>query len=332
MNGRSRLRSSLSLLTTSIVLAVLFSYVDASSVAATLARTSPLFLALAAASEALNAAVCSVRYQHVQARVSLTNVSLWESTKITWLTHFCAYFLPVNMAADGVRVVAAAQRFRVPAVQALEAVVHDRTLAAVGLALCLLLTTPLQAALGIRAAIWLPQLVLAVALLALWPCFGWLGRHSMVPPWAVNAVRVLTRSPMHVASERTALGQTILAIGSILCFALTVFFLARGMAVHLPLVAAVAFAPSLYLAQTIPFFYGGFGARETASLAVLAGSGVMSAEASVSLSLAVGACSLLVALPGALVGADYAVKSRVGRRNLQSSHVDGKQPAGERDE
>ncbi len=331
VKGRSRLRSSLSLLTTAIVLAALFAYVDVSSVAATLIRTSPLFLGLAVVGEALNAAVGCVRYQRVQARVSATDVSLWESTKINWLTHFCAYFLPVNMAADGVRVVAAARRFGVSAVEAFEGVVHDRTLAAVGLALCLLLATPLQAALGVRDAVWLPQLGFAVALLALWPWFGWLGRHSLVPSWAANVVRVLTRSPMHVASGRAALAQTMLAIMSSVCFALTVFCLARGMAIDLSLAEAIAFAPALYLAQTIPFFYGGFGARESAAVAILAGSGAMSAEAAVSLSLAVGACSLLVALPGALVGVDYAVNANV-RPSARSARFSAERRPDDNDE
>jgi hypothetical protein len=302
-----------SLLATAIVLAVLFAYVDAGAVAATLSRAAPAFVGFAVVAEIVNTIVCSLRYQAVQARVSATVVSLVESMKINWLTHFCAYLLPVNVAADGVRVVAATRRFGVPAVAALEGVVHDRALAAVGLALCLLLVTPLQAMLGVPDAAWIAQLTLAVLLLALWPCFGWLGRRSTIPAWAQNIVRILTRSPMHVSDARAAALQVVVAVTSSVCFALTLYGIARALALDLPFVAAIAFAPSLYLAQTIPFFYGGFGVRETAAIAVLAGSGALSAESAVSLSLAVGACSLLVALPGALVGADYAVDATLGR-------------------
>jgi hypothetical protein len=300
-----RLRSVISVLATALLLFVLSRFVDVGSVVSTLGHISLEFLALAVIGAALNVAVSCLRYQRIQMRISGTEMSLLEITKINLLSLFCVYFLPVSAAADGVRVVAAIHRLEIPTLQALEGVVHDRILAAVGLMLCVLLSVPLQLVYGIEHVIVIPQLVIATALLAIWPALDWLGRLRIFPAWSLPTIRTLTRSPMHVADARSALCQVTFAIASSLSFALSLFWLARGMSIDLALTTAIVFAPALYFSQVVPFFYGGFGAREAVSIVILAGSGVMSAETAVSLSLAVGICNLLVSLPGALVGVAY---------------------------
>ena len=83
------------------------------------------------------------------------------------------------------------------------------------------------------------------------------------------------------------------------------WLLAHGLDSELTIVEALAFSPVIYVAQVIPLFYFGFGAREAASLWILAGAAVMPEAAAIALSLAVGLCNLIVGLPGAWYWSKY---------------------------
>lgn len=303
-----RLRRVLPLLVTASLLAAILFSVDFPAVFGRAAAISLPFLGLAIAAMAANIVISSCRFQRVLQKLLASRPRLRDILNINLLTLFAAHFMPIAAAADGLRVAAMRVRFKLTVGEALEGVVHDRVLAVAGLFLCLLLSLPLQAMLSVGKMLLVPQLAFVIGFFAIVGTFAWIGSGQMraIPGWLIKVESLLKRLVKHVGDARCLVVQCALAIGGIIAFAVMLYFLARGMAADLPFAAAIAFAPAIYLSQVVPFFYVGFGARETVTMALLSGSGTMGPDVAVSLSMMVGVCNLLVSLPGVLVAARYA--------------------------
>lgn len=103
---------------------------------------------------------------------------------------------------------------------------------------------------------------------------------------------LLTPSPNVVWAWLSALAQHLLRVG-------VLAFLAAGLGLGIPIAIVFAFTTAALLMAMIPISFGGWGVREIAFVYLLGAAGV-SAEAALSLSIALGLLRLLVGAIGGL--------------------------------
>jgi uncharacterized protein (TIRG00374 family) len=275
--------------------------VDMPSVAQRLAGISLPFLLLALCTTAASVLLSSLRFRLIATSLTGERYALRTVVAINLFTVLSAHLLPVAAAADAVRVWLVRAKLRVPLKTALMSVVHDRVLALLGICVCLLAVLPLQRFCGAPAGVvGLQAVVAAIPFLAvlLLTVAERAGMERRVLWWsAVVAYNSEVRQRILGATRFWA--QLGLAAGIALVFAATIWLLAVALGEPLSLLAALAFAPAIYLAQVVPIFYFGFGAREAMSMLLIGGAGVSSMDSAFALGMAVGLCNLLVSLPAA---------------------------------
>ena len=73
------------------------------------------------------------------------------------------------------------------------------------------------------------------------------------------------------------------------------------MGLNISVLDVMQFSPIILLAQNLPFFYAGWGIRETAVIGTLSLGGVMQSEQALAVSMATGTVFFLASVPGAIV-------------------------------
>lgn len=219
------------------------------------------------------------------------------------MTMFAAVLAPVGLAADAARAGLLPLVLRIrPGTSAL-AVVHDRVLGLLGIAVVGLPLLALQSPLGVpfeavavQAAVFAAMTAGAAVLQVAVPRIPERGR------WLGLLLRFFESYRQQLATLPRLLRQFALAVAGVLVMALLFWCLAWALglsAATFPLLLAVT--PGLYLAHSLPITYAGWGAREAAAVALLSPvAGIDPAEA-VALSFAYGAVLTVAALPGAAV-------------------------------
>lgn len=220
------------------------------------------------------------------------------------LTMFAAVLAPVGLAVDAARAGLMPLLLRIrPAASAL-AVIHDRVLGLLGIAVAGLPLLVLQGPLGVPQAAILTQALIFAVMVA-----GALMLQLVVPRVSATGRllgllhRFFESYTRQLATLPRLLRQSALAIAGILVMAFLFWCLARALdlpaAVSFPLLLAVT--PGLYLAHSLPITYAGWGAREAAAIALLSPVPGIGPTDAVALSFAYGAILTLAALPGGLV-------------------------------
>ena len=251
----------------------------------------------------LNFAVSTERYRLILRNIAAYTPGFWPLYRLTFLSFFLAHFVAVGPAADVVRVGYGRFRLGLSTKVAIESVVYDRVWALVGIAALGLMSMPLQVARGVpdvlllsQLALWLASLV-GVFLITWGACAQIIQR---IPFLAVIARSVNGFLPAIVGKEGLFL-QIALAFGYSITYGLVMWVLALGMGLDIGVLDVLQFSPLILLAQNLPFFYVGWGVRETVVIGTLGLSGAMSSEQALAVSVATGTVFFLASVPGAIV-------------------------------
>jgi hypothetical protein len=249
----------------------------------------------------LSVLVSSWRYRLVIDDLNARKQPLWRTTAVNLVSLFLTYIMPVAVLADVARVGASCRLLQLQIGEAATAVLHDRILAVAGFVLSAGLVLPLLILERSRVEVVLATTALIVGLLAALLAGRTLLAHRL------NFNRVVGRMLSafsgffsHFSSAARIARQGGCALLGSLAFTMQLYILSIGLGIALPLEVALAYAPLIALSQIVPFVYGGYGARETAMVALLGGTW-LSPDAAISLGLAVGLTNMFASLPGAVL-------------------------------
>lgn len=291
--------------------------IERSDIVGTLSTTTPWAVVAAIMLLWLNFAISTERYRLILRNMFVKSLGFGLLYRLTFLSLFLAHFVAVGPAADVIRVGYGRFRLELPTVTVIESVVYDRVLALVGLAILGLMLLPLQIARGIPDVLWFSQLVLWLASLGgiFFVTWGSFAPVIQRIPFLAGIARSVKGFLPAVSGRGSLLLQIVLAVGYSGTYGLVIWVLARGMGLDLDMLDMLQFGPLILLVQSMPIFYMGWGARETALVGTIGLAGILSSEQALAVSVATGAVFFLASVPGAVVW--------LRRPNISHSKLDG---------
>lgn len=286
-----------------VMFAILPQYIDIKQVSTALRPLSLVIVAAATVVMWLNFAVTTIRLRVVMRRLYDRPPGFISLFQLNLLSLFITHLSPVGAAADVARIGYARVRMNIPIRIAVESIVFDRILGLFGIVLLAILLMPIQWAIGVSAKVWIPQVVLWIFCVLALTGLHVMARHQIIQRWRV--VAEMGRSVQKFFSLFTLPGdyviQGLLALGYSGTFSFLMWLLARAMGFTPDLIIFFAFGPLMLLAQNMPIFYVGWGAREAVALLTLGGSGVLEPAQALAVSVATGIIFLIASLPGSVV-------------------------------
>lgn len=315
------LKSLLPVATTAAALWLLTRFVDVDDIGERLGAMNPPSFLGASAAMVANVLVASWRQQVILKSLTWRhNIAIAPLFRLNLTSLFVSHFLPVAALADAIRAVVLQRSLRLPFLSSVESVVADRAYALLGLGTMGLLFLPLQVVDGWPAYLWLAQGAAFAAILAGAAIAYGVSRLGSLQDYRMIAFS--RRAFAVVSSFRGVLLQATIAMVSLLLFACMVKWLADAIDMALPFWVALTIGAAIYLAQVIPIFYAGFGARELAALAIIVPAGVGSQTEAITLALSIGLCNVAASLPGAFLAWPI-VRSTVRGHDGQSNEDTG---------
>jgi len=271
-----------------------------------LAQADPWMLVPAVILIWLTFGIASERFRRVVFVLRLTAETRFPLFfAINLLTMFAAVVAPIGLAADVARAGLLPLVLRTSPGGAVLAVFQDKLLGVLGVMAVALPLLWLQTVFGIPLTyVWIQAGLYAICIVTTVVLHVMAPRSASEHPVLRRLLWFLQSCAEQLSTPRRFSAQLLLAVGSVLMLAAV--FWCLGLAIGLPersLTLMISVTPALYLAQSIPFTYAGWGAREATAIALLTPvPGIGPAEA-VALSFAYGAVLTVAALPGVLVPA-----------------------------
>lgn len=259
---------------------------------------SPLYFIAAFALQALQIAICALRWQAVLRAIG-ARLGFWRAAMLFEIGNFFGQILPGAVGGDAMRILAT-RRAGLGLVASINSVMLERAATVYAL---LLLTTLAEPALLVR----LPDMPAKYLFPAL----------TLVASGGLLFLAQLDRLPEGWRRWRLVRGLTQLAADCRACFqnprnalpimsialighvnlAVLIWELAIGLHAPVTLIDCLVLVPPVILVATLPISIAGWGAREVAMITLFGLIGVPAAQAT-ALSVLFGLSTLLVALPG----------------------------------
>lgn len=243
----------------------------------------------------------TLRYRRILARLGNKRMPYGWVFKVNFLSLFISQYAPISAAGDVVRFGYVWKATNFPLREAVESVFYDRILGFATLAVLATLVIPFQwlfigwgSFLTVEVTFLGTVIVCAVSL---W----WLARLAR-GRWLVQLSALLPSLDRLRALLKLKDGAFFLVSSLIiaLMLGLGLWLLGNGMGLAVPFFVALVLAPIVALSQNLPFFYSGWGIRELTLIGAFSNGDTVSQQEALALGLALGACRLLAALPGAV--------------------------------
>ncbi|MDN5326459.1 MAG: glycosyltransferase 2 family protein [Moorella sp. (in: firmicutes)] len=298
--GRAGLRWLLRLLVTGLLLFLLSRRVPWREFWPAWQALSPRALLLAVALTVLSMAVSAYKWRLLLVEPGLGTPGTARLLQIYLIGLFFNNFLPSGMGGDVVRIALAARA--VGTARAAASVIAERLLAAIGLILpALVFYWPHRHELG-PAALVIPLLALAIAMVAGAAFFpGWAGRLAGLFRGRSRASRGLNQMVDIMGRYSSNPGRLLQVILWSVVFQgiviLINYVLFRGMGIPVKLVTCMLVVPLISALAMVPFSINGLGLREWSYITLFAPFGVGAAP-----SLAVSLIFFLVVMAVSLAG------------------------------
>jgi len=275
----------------------------ASEIVDALKTIAPWSLAVAIAIFWSNFAISTERYRLILHNMNISAPGFDVLFRLTIFSMFAAHLVPAGPTADIVRAGFGRLKMGLPMVTAIQSVVYDRVLALVGLAVLGLMMLPVQIVRGVPVVLWAPQLVLWLASLLGILFVVWGGRISRIQriPFLATLGQLSSDFVPVALNPKTGIKQTLLALAYCTTYGLVIWAIACGMGHPVRVMDVLEFSPLIFLVQSAPIFYLGWGARETVLVGTLGLIGALSKEQALAVSITVGMVFFLAATPGAIV-------------------------------
>ena len=221
--------------------------------------------------------------------------------RVNLIGFFVAYLAPVGAANDITRIGYARRRLNIPLGKAIETVIFDRLLALVGIIVTALILIPVQAFCGIEFGTWLSQLVFWVLAGAFLFILLAIGRHfhGITNKWVMTFLGSMNNFSRMFSTGRSIALHFSLGIGYCGTFGLLMWVVGIGMGIKIDLLLTIAVTPLVMLAQNLPIFYAGWGAREAVTVISLGTIGALTADQALALSISTGLILFVASLPAA---------------------------------
>ncbi|MEC7488367.1 MAG: lysylphosphatidylglycerol synthase transmembrane domain-containing protein [Pseudomonadota bacterium] len=251
-----------------------------------------------------NFLINTLRFKYIISVKLEGSVSFFTLFHLNLLGVFAAHLAPVGPAADLVRFGYARWKLKLPTKPLVEAIIMDRFIALIGLAVTGICSLPIQWYLSVE-----PLLVYLQALL--WgACFSSavivyvLGRQSSADPnrklfTALTSFGMVFRAVLRGWSN--VFLQMVCAIGYSGSFCLLMWVFANDMGIQTGIWFFLTFSSLVLLSQSLPIFYAGWGAREFTAITVMGSVGTVSVSEAASIGVCAGVALFLASLPGAVL-------------------------------
>ncbi len=280
------------------LIAWLAARIDLSPLAARFVAADPAWIVAALVAFACQLVVAALRWARIQQAIGAT-LATRDAVELALIGQFFSQTLPSAIGGDAVRAALAARR-GLPIARAASGVLVDRGTALVVLVALIGVCLPLTASLApdpvlpavLAALVAGTAAGLALVLLA--------HRHVLA---RLAPGRVVTFVTAFASDLRAALVRpdiVALAVAVHLGVILTMWLLARALAVPADFAACLVLVPPIVLLTTLPVSLAGWGVREGAAVAGFALVGVDAADA-LALSVAFGLVQIAAGLPGLLI-------------------------------
>jgi uncharacterized membrane protein YbhN (UPF0104 family) len=283
-------------------------FVDYKSVLDQLRLIKFWYVVGAVAAFLMNAVLFAWRYALVIEDTSGTWPGIAKPLRIGLTSLFLTYLLPIAALADLARVAAASRMLSLGRLVSLRCVVHDRILSFVGFAFSAALLLPLLFILRTSPSITARMVFVTLDLIIGCILVGVVAAMTLPSSRSVTRLieDIVRPFIFHFVGGRRLVRQIGIAAAGTLAFTTQLYILSRALDLDLRFIDMLVFAPWIYLSQVIPFLYGGYGAREVVTVALL-GSGLTAPDAAAALGVAVGTTNMLGSLPGALPSGSLAL-------------------------
>tara|TARA_R110002110_G_scaffold376568_2_gene586617 strand:- start:127077 stop:128087 length:1011 start_codon:yes stop_codon:yes gene_type:complete len=303
--GKVSLRSLVPLLATAAMLALLFVFVDFDQMLSVIRGADIRFLPFVALLASGMLAFTVIRLDLIVRQLAGRRLGYWFMLRLNFFTGIMAYAVPVGAMADGVRAAVLWAEAGLGPRQAVEISLQDRIVAVLGfvaLGSVLVLFQPVNE--SNASALRQAQAVLYWGGVAAF-VFGVMAmsalKHRFPESWLDKAHGFVWRLLGNVLQIRYLVPQVALTSVSLAIFTAMIWLSLAAMGIDgITFWAAMSIVPSLAIAQNIPFFYLGWGAREFAAVVLMTTILGIDASQAVAVSLFVGVGMFFGALPGVL--------------------------------
>ncbi len=259
---------------------------------------APLMLLLAVGAIIVSIVLASWRWLMIL-QTSRTTIHSSLAFRLVYIGVFFNQFFPSSVGGDVVRLWYL-RKTGIPIGKALNGLLLDRVIATLSLSIMVIIALPLIFSLssnplitGVNIFAVSAVLLLSAALMVCDRLPGLKNKIETLRPLAKDSRRILLAPLLMLKLQIPSLLSQLL-------FALTVYFLARGMNINLSLLHSLLLVPPAILATIIPVSFAGWGVREGAMIVML-GLVDISQEQAFSLSVAFGIVVLIASLPGGLI-------------------------------
>lgn len=295
------MKALIGLALSALTLGVLLAQVGVGSIIANFEGLGIGVVALTVAAIWVNIGVGAVRYRQILTRIGDADYRYAWVAKLTFLTKFVSQFVPMSGVADIVRSGYVWKVANFSPRVAVESALYDRFIGFAFLLALTVLSIPLQTRIFgwgsfVQAELALAGVV-AACLIVLWglTLLNW----PRGARW-FNLLRPsLERGRLLVRADDAFLFAAC-SIVNVIMLGLGMWILSEGMGLDVPLPILLVLSPVVVLSQNIPFFFAGWGIRELTLIVALDGADLATQQEALALSLALGACYLVAALPGSL--------------------------------
>jgi glycosyltransferase 2 family protein len=244
-------------------------------------------------------ALGALRWRAILVRLG-GHVTLLAALRLFYASVFFNTCLIGGFAGDAARMWLT-YRAGVDASTAAKSVIVDRIAALAGVALLIIVTTPLFI---LRAGTeWVMFVPIAIAIAGLAGIVVAAQLNSLPTAWLrwrpLRLLQALGGATRAVFMHRSAFPTLALAVGAQTAMALSVYFVARSLRIEVSALDCLVLMQPVALATALPISIGGWGVREGAIIGLFGLIGVPSAAALV-LSVQVGLVTMAASLPGGL--------------------------------
>lgn len=287
---------------TGIVLALLIRKADLDELKMLLGSISASHLCLILVIALINVAVSTWRYQWVVKRHIGRQPPWTRLFELNLITILVAHAVPIGAIADGLRAALSRSWIGISGSDAIQTVLYDRLIALFSILVIGLLLLGFQPKdEGAISIVFTQQVIVFAGGLAAIGCAKLIAvtpRYHF-PQWLNFAVALVDRL---FASLRTPLDwsiQGLLGLGCIVSYAMMMYIAihALGLSEGIGFWTIITVTPAIYLAQNLPIFYLGWGARELTVVTLFQVVSDLGTAQALSVSVVVGACIFISSLP-----------------------------------
>lgn len=257
--------------------------------------------ACAVGSVVLNIVVVTGRYHLILKSLGCINLRFEHLFKLNTFALLTSFVVPFGLISDGIRAAGIWGSLGLQLATSIRSILYDRLLAVLGILITVVLFYPIMQY-SIESSVISYAYMFLLAVLTVGVILSTIVLRIVKKYSSQTRLSIYMREIASVIfTYDTAFKHIGIACVSSIIFAITFWLVGLAFGVEIPFVLAIVVSPILYLAQSIPIFYAGLGAREYVMLAIVStGLIEISNEELLLVSLGIGLAFFFASLPGVI--------------------------------